>query len=68
MGARPIAPPIAAAASHGAMYLTVVFIVLSSWMLGAVFGYVVIIASQQNAVVNADIHFPLRPAGMRIRG
>src|ERR1700738_4636220 len=34
MGARPIAPPIAAAASHGAMYLMVVFMVLSSELPG----------------------------------
>ena len=34
MGARPIAPPIAAAANHGAMYLIVVIMVLSSQVPG----------------------------------
>ncbi|HXO51362.1 MAG TPA: hypothetical protein VN888_10110 [Mycobacterium sp.] len=68
MGARPIAPPIAAAANHGAMYLMVAFMVFSPGRWDAAFGYAMIIASQQTAVGNADTHFPPMPAGISPSG
>jgi hypothetical protein len=58
MGARPIAPPIAAAANHGAMYLTVASMVFSQSRRVAAVCYATIIASQQTGVVNVDTHFP----------
>src|ERR1700754_2220588 len=59
MGARPIAPPIAAAANHGAMNLMVVVMVLSSTLPGRRIWLSLIIASRHTAVVNADTQFPL---------
>ena len=63
MGASAIAPPIAAAANHGATYLIVVFMMFSR-LLVALFGLCASIAFLRAGVVTADTRLTLLLAGI----
>jgi hypothetical protein len=62
MGASAIAPPIAAAANHGATYLIDVFMMISCAYWFALTGLIPIIALEQADVVAADTHSTLQLA------